>query len=54
MKEKSKEIIVDYTEGNIMRQMLTFAGPLFLCNFIQIVYNMADIVIVGKVPATTN
>ena len=54
MKEKNKEIIVDYTEGNIMRQMLTFAVPLFLCNFIQIVYNMADTVIVGQALATIN
>ena len=49
-KEKDEQgLIVNYTEGNIMRQMIRFAGPLFLCNFIQVIYNMVDIMVVGQV-----
>lgn len=41
--------IKDFTQGNITKQILSFATPLFFCNFIQIIYNMADMFIVGQV-----
>jgi len=41
--------IRDFTSGNITRQLLTFAWPLFLSNLLQVFYNMADMMIVGKV-----
>ncbi len=41
--------IRDFTKGNITRQLITFALPLFLSNMLQVVYNMVDMVIVGNV-----
>lgn len=41
--------IKDFTQGSIMPQLIIFSLPLFLSNFLQIVYNMVDMVIVGKV-----
>ena len=45
--------IRDFTKGNISRQLIGFAWPLFLCNLLQIAYNMVDMVVVGKVEGTT-
>jgi len=39
----------DFTEGNISKQLLTFALPLFMSNLLQVAYNMLDMVIVGNV-----
>ena len=44
--------IRDFTKGNITRQLIGFAWPLFLCNLLQIVYNMVDMIVVGKVVGT--
>jgi len=41
--------IRDFTQGNITAQLITFALPLFLSNMLQVFYNMADMVIAGKV-----
>lgn len=41
--------IVDFTSGNIPKQLLTFAMPLFLSNMLQVVYNMVDMIVVGNV-----
>ena len=41
--------IRDFTHGNITRQLITFAWPLFLSNLLQVVYNMVDMIIVGQV-----
>lgn len=46
MQNKSK--IADFTEGNVTKQLLIFATPLFLSNLLQIVYNMVDMIIVGR------
>jgi len=40
--------IKDFTTGNISKQLIVFAWPLFLSNLLQIVYNMVDMVVVGK------
>ncbi len=40
--------IKDFTEGNVTGQLLRFATPLFLSSMLQIVYNMADMIIVGQ------
>ncbi|MBQ8536688.1 MAG: MATE family efflux transporter, partial [Clostridia bacterium] len=37
----------DFTQGNLTRQLITFAWPLFLSNLLQVVYNMVDMVVVG-------
>ena len=44
-----KNFTTDFTEGNIPRQLITFALPLYLSNILQIVYNMVDMIIVGQV-----
>lgn len=45
--------IQDFTKGNITKQLISFAWPLFLSNLLQIVYNMVDMVIVGQVLGKT-
>lgn len=39
--------IRDFTHGNITKQLVTFAWPLFLSNLLQVVYNMVDMIVVG-------
>lgn len=41
--------IRDFTEGNITRQLISFAWPLLLANILQIVYSTVDMIIVGNV-----
>ena len=41
--------IQDFTRGHISRQLVVFAWPLFLSNLLQVVYNMVDMVVVGRV-----
>ena len=48
-----KTQIRDFTQGNITRQLMVFAWPLFLSNLLQIVYNMVDMIIVGNVLGKT-
>lgn len=44
-----KLLINDFTSGRILPTMLRFACPLFLSNLLQAVYNMVDMVVVGRV-----
>ncbi|MDC7287534.1 MATE family efflux transporter [Blautia schinkii] len=48
MKEKKQSFVQDLTVGNVARQLIMFAAPLFLSGLLQTVYNMADMVIVGQ------
>jgi len=41
--------IKDFTQGNISKQLIVFAWPLFLSNLLQVVYNMVDMMVVGNV-----
>ena len=43
-----QRFITDFTQGNVPKQLLRFATPLLLANLLQVVYNMADMVIVGQ------
>jgi len=45
---RDKTLISDFTRGNIPRQLVTFATPLFLSSLLQVVYNMVDMVVVGQ------
>lgn len=45
----NKTQIKNFTQGNIMKQLVAFSAPLFLSNLLQVVYNMVDMVIVGNV-----
>ncbi|MBP3427393.1 MAG: MATE family efflux transporter [Clostridia bacterium] len=40
--------IRDFTTGSIPRQLIEFSWPLFLSNLLQVVYNMVDMIIVGR------
>ena len=44
----NKTLIKDFTQGNVTKQLLTFALPLYMSNILQIVYNMVDMIIVGQ------
>ena len=46
---KRKNFINDFTSGPVLRTLLVFAIPLFLSNLLQAVYNMVDMVVVGRV-----
>ena len=50
---KNKTLITDFTSGNIPKQLITFATPLFLSSLLQIVYNAVDMVVVGQVLGKT-
>ena len=41
-------LVADFTVGNVNRQLIQFAMPMFLSHLLQIVYNMADMIIVGQ------
>lgn len=41
--------IADFTRGPVTKQLICFALPLFASQLLQILYNMADMVIVGQV-----
>lgn len=43
-----KEFVTDFTTGNAAKQLLIFSTPLLLSNLLQVVYNMVDMIIVGK------
>lgn len=43
-----KSQVKDFTSGNITKQLVVFAWPLFLSNLLQVVYNMVDMIIVGQ------
>ena len=45
----SNSQIKDFTTGNVARQLVVFAWPLFLSNLLQIFYNMVDMMVVGNV-----
>ena len=46
---EKKELIRDLTNGSVPKTLLNFAMPLFLSGLLQTVYNMVDMVIVGRV-----
>ncbi len=45
----TKSLIHNFTEGPISPQLMRFALPLFCSNLLQVVYNMVDMAVVGKV-----
>ena len=47
-KEKSLSHSVDFTNGPIAGKMLKFALPLMFSSILQLLFNAADIIVVGK------
>ncbi|MBE6877785.1 MAG: MATE family efflux transporter [Ruminococcaceae bacterium] len=41
-------VIHNFSEGNIPKQLIMFASPLFLSSLMQIVYNAVDMIVVGQ------
>ena len=40
---------IDMTEGSIFNKIILFAIPLMLSSILQLLFNAADLVVVGKV-----
>ena len=49
---KEKKIIRDLTVGSVPKTLLSFSTPLFLSGLLQMVYNMVDMVVVGRFVGT--
>ncbi len=52
MSEKKGELIRDLTTGSVPGTLLKFSMPLFLSGLLQMVYNMVDMIVVGKFVGT--
>ena len=52
MPKKNTELIRDLTVGSVPRTLLTFAFPLFLSGLLQMVYNIVDMIVVGRFVGT--
>ena len=46
--EKSKKYEIDMCSGSIFKKMLLFAVPLMCSSILQLLFNAADIVVVGR------
>jgi len=50
MQQKTSKLFInDFTSGPVLRTLLVFTTPLFLSNLLQAVYNMVDMIVVGRV-----
>ena len=49
MQNRSKSMVADLTGGNVTKLLLKFAFPLFVSNALQAVYNIVDMIVVGRV-----
>ena len=47
-KEKDKKYAMDMCEGPILKKMLLFALPLMASSLLQLLFNAADIIVVGR------
>ena len=46
--KKQKSMINDFTEGSVSKHLIKFAWPFVVSNFLQTVYNLVDMVVVGQ------
>ena len=44
----SNTMVRDLTKGSVAKQLLAFAFPLFLSNALQAIYNIVDMIVVGR------
>lgn len=49
---KKSSMINDLTEGSVSKQLIKFAWPFVISNFLQTVYNLVDMLIVGRYVGT--
>ena len=52
MEKTKKRVGLDLTEGNILKQLLIFVLPLLLANIVQQLYDMVDMIVIGKFVGT--
>ena len=52
MSGKNRELIRDLTTGSVPGTLLRFSMPLFLSGLLQMVYNMVDMIVVGRMVGT--
>lgn len=50
---KEKSMITDLTQGNVVKLLLIFSAPLFISNILQSVYNIVDMIVIGRVVGGT-
>lgn len=50
--KQSQKYAQDFTKGNLWLQIFTFSIPLMFSNVLQILFNMADIAVVGRFAGT--
>ncbi len=50
--EKGTRIITDLTTGSVTKTLIRFALPLLLSGFLQMIYNMVDMIVVGRFVGT--
>ena len=48
-----RSMINDLTEGNVARQLLIFAYPFAISNVLQLVYNLVDMMVIGRFVGST-
>jgi len=48
MSKRNSSMVTDLTGGNVAKLLLQFAFPLFVSNALQAVYNIVDMIIVGR------
>ncbi|MBO4409654.1 MAG: MATE family efflux transporter [Spirochaetales bacterium] len=48
MENERRTMVKDLTNGSVAKQLILFALPLFAANALQAVYNMVDMIIVGR------
>ncbi len=46
-------MITDLTQGNVVKLLLIFSAPLFVSNVLQSVYNIVDMIVIGRVVGGT-
>ena len=47
-KNKQAKNQIDMTKGPILKKMLIFAVPIILSNMLQLAFNAADVIVVGR------
>lgn len=45
---RQKSMINNLTEGNVAKQLLVFSYPFMLANLLQVIYNIVDMIVIGR------
>ena len=48
MSSQQRAVGTDLTGGSIMKTLVKFVVPIFLTNFIQELYNIVDLIVIGQ------